>query len=129
MCGSGTIAIEAAMMATNMAPGLNRASWGFDAWKEHDKTSWDKLIAEAEQATQPHNGVIWANDIEASIISVAKENAQAAGVAGLIKFTQQDACSLPSLDLPSGYIVSNPPYGERLSETTQSNLRRRFTWI
>ena len=110
MCGSGTIAIEAAMMATNIAPGLKRESWGFDVWKQHDKPSWDNLIQDAEQARQTHNGVIWANDIESSIISVARENAESAGVADLIKFTQQDACTLPSTDLPSGYIVSNPPY-------------------
>ena len=118
MCGSGTLAIEAAMMATNIAPGLKRESWGFDAWKQHDKASWDNLIQDAEQARQTHNGVIWANDIESSIILVARENAESAGVADLIKFTQQDACTLPSADLPSGYMVSNPPYGERLSETT-----------
>jgi 23S rRNA (guanine2445-N2)-methyltransferase / 23S rRNA (guanine2069-N7)-methyltransferase len=119
MCGSGTIAIEAAMMATNVAPGLKRDTWGFDAWKQHDKACWDNLIEDAEEARQTHNGVIWANDIESSIISVARENAVTAGVADLIKFSQQDACSLPSKDLLGGYIVSNPPYGERLSETTQ----------
>lgn len=119
MCGSGTVAIEAAMMATNMAPGLKREFWGFDAWKEHDKSTWSKLLEDAERAIKSHGGLIWANDIESSIIRVAKENAGAAGVSHLIKFSQQDACMLPSTDLPSGYIVSNPPYGERLSETTQ----------
>ena len=119
MCGAGTIAIEAAMMAANIAPGLKRESWGFDAWKEHDRSSWETLIKEAEQAKKSHNGVIWANDIDASIMSVARENAESAGVADFITFTQQDACQLPSSDLPCGYMVSNPPYGERLSETTQ----------
>lgn len=119
MCGAGTIAIEAAMMAQNIAPGLKRETWGFDSWKQHDKASWDNLTNEAEQAKQKHQGVIWANDIDASMVSVARENANLAGVANAIKFTQQDACQLPSTDLESGYMVSNPPYGERLSETTQ----------
>lgn len=118
MCGSGTIVIEAAMMAANIAPGLKRESWGFDAWKEHDKSSWDTLIAQAEQASTIHTGFIWANDIESSIITVARENAELAGVSHMLKFTQQDACLLSSADLPRGYLVSNPPYGERLSETT-----------
>ena len=119
MCGAGTIAIEAAMMAQNIAPGLKRETWGFDSWKQHDKASWDNLTNEAEQAKQKHQGVIWANDIDASMVSVARENANLAGVANAIKFTQQDACQLPSTDLGNGYMVSNPPYGERLSETTQ----------
>jgi 23S rRNA (guanine2445-N2)-methyltransferase / 23S rRNA (guanine2069-N7)-methyltransferase len=119
MCGAGTIAIEAAMMATNIAPGLKRSNWGFDAWKQHDKDSWENIIKEAEQAQHVATGVIWANDIDGSILSVAKENAEVAGVSDLIKFTQQDASHIPSSDLPSGYMVSNPPYGERLSETTQ----------
>ncbi len=119
MCGAGTIAIEAAMIASNMAPGLKRAAWGFDAWKGHNKSCWESLIIEAEQARQSHNSVIWANDIDGSMVSVAKENAHAAGVFDQIKFSQQDACGLPATDLPSGYMVSNPPYGERLSETTQ----------
>ncbi|MEP1446834.1 MAG: bifunctional 23S rRNA (guanine(2069)-N(7))-methyltransferase RlmK/23S rRNA (guanine(2445)-N(2))-methyltransferase RlmL [Paraglaciecola sp.] len=131
MCGSGTVAIEAAMIAANIAPGLKRQSWGFEAWKQHDKSTWDQLIHESEQASRSHDGVIWANDIERSIIAVAKENAAAAGVSNLIKFSQQDACTLPSLNLPSGYIVSNPPYGERLSETTQliPVFQKWGTWL
>jgi 23S rRNA (guanine2445-N2)-methyltransferase / 23S rRNA (guanine2069-N7)-methyltransferase len=119
MCGAGTIAIEAAMMSTNMAPGLKRSRWGFDAWKQHEPETWLTLVQEAEKAQVPAQGLILANDIDKSILSVAKENAGVAGVFDLIQFSAQDACQLSTDNLASGYMVSNPPYGERLSETTQ----------
>lgn len=119
MCGAGTIAIEAAMIAANIAPGLKRETWGFDAWKHHDTNIWDDLIKHAQNARQTPATTIWANDIDGSIVSIAKSNARSAGVADFIKFTQQDACILSGEGLDNGYLVSNPPYGERLSETNQ----------
>lgn len=118
MCGAGTIAIEAAMIAANIAPGLQRTSWGFDAWKQHDKSSWLSQVKQAEQQNRPVTAAILANDIDKAIVSIARDNAKSAGVSELIKFSQQDACKFAVNDLPAGYIVSNPPYGERLSETT-----------
>ncbi|MCF2947138.1 bifunctional 23S rRNA (guanine(2069)-N(7))-methyltransferase RlmK/23S rRNA (guanine(2445)-N(2))-methyltransferase RlmL [Paraglaciecola aquimarina] len=119
MCGAGTIAIEAAMMASKIAPGLKRDKWGFDSWKQHDSELWQQLSAHAESQKVTPQCFIKANDIDGAVLKVAKENAQVAGVADLIEFTQQNACELSLENLVKGYLVSNPPYGERLSDTKQ----------
>jgi 23S rRNA (guanine2445-N2)-methyltransferase / 23S rRNA (guanine2069-N7)-methyltransferase len=130
MCGAGTIAIEAAMLAANIAPSLQRKTWGFDSWKQHDTNTWSELIEQAKQACHARDSVIsviWANDIDKSIVAVAKQNAQDAGVAEFIQFSNKDACDLTPTGLSAGYLVSNPPYGERLGETKQ--LAKVFnTW-
>jgi 23S rRNA (guanine2445-N2)-methyltransferase / 23S rRNA (guanine2069-N7)-methyltransferase len=118
MCGAGTIAIEAAMIAANIAPGLKRSDWGFDQWKEHDGDCWKSLKEQAELAGVKPQGSIIASDIDGGIVAVAKDNANLAGVFDYIDFNQQDACKLPAAATP-GYIVSNPPYGERLSEISE----------
>ncbi len=124
MCGAGTILIEAALMANNVAPGLKRTSWGFDSWKQHDSAVWQSLVKEASQQSTNLNQTASANhivgtDIDPQMIKIAKQNAQAAGVESSIQFHQGDATSLSPKDInisDEGYLVSNPPYGERLSE-------------
>ncbi|MGJ8679056.1 bifunctional 23S rRNA (guanine(2069)-N(7))-methyltransferase RlmK/23S rRNA (guanine(2445)-N(2))-methyltransferase RlmL [Paraglaciecola sp.] len=119
MCGAGTIAIEAAMMAANIAPGIKRTAWGFDSWKQHDSELWNNLQSKAEQESTQPQCVIKANDIDGAVLSIARENAETAGVSQFIEFTQQNACELTPGDVTTGYLVSNPPYGERLSDTKQ----------
>ncbi|MBC3767507.1 bifunctional 23S rRNA (guanine(2069)-N(7))-methyltransferase RlmK/23S rRNA (guanine(2445)-N(2))-methyltransferase RlmL [Neptunicella marina] len=118
MCGSGTIVIEAAMMAANIPPGLRRRSWGFSQWRQHDSSIWSQLVNDAEQAIVAPDKLIIGSDIDAQMIEVAKVNAEQAGVADYIQFSQADAFeSVPDVN-KAGYLVSNPPFGERLSEIT-----------
>lgn len=114
-CGSGTFCIEAVMIARKMAPGLRR-SFAFEEW------NWisDRLIQEVR--TEASKKVdreleldIMGCDIDARMVEIAKANAQAAGVAGDITFKQMRVQDLRS-DKINGVIISNPPYGERLSD-------------
>ncbi|MEO9945374.1 bifunctional 23S rRNA (guanine(2069)-N(7))-methyltransferase RlmK/23S rRNA (guanine(2445)-N(2))-methyltransferase RlmL [Paraglaciecola sp.] len=119
MCGAGTIAIEAALISNNVAPGLSRKQWGFDAWKQHEQALWDELKEQADSQKQTPAGKIYANDIDKSVVEIAKENARIAGVADCITFSTNDACKFGLLSDDTGYIVTNPPYGERLSDSNK----------
>ena len=114
-CGSGTFCIEAVMIARKMAPGLRR-SFAFEEW------NWvsDRLIQEvrteaAQKVDREQELDIMGCDIDARMVEIAKANAQAAGVAGHITFKQMRVQDLRS-DKINGVIISNPPYGERLSD-------------
>lgn len=114
-CGSGTFCIEAVMIARKMAPGLRR-SFAFEEW------NWisDHLIQEvrteaAKKVDRELELDIMGCDIDARMVEIAKVNAQAAGVAGDITFKQMRVQDLRS-DKINGVIISNPPYGERLSD-------------
>ncbi len=116
MCGSGTIAIEAAQIAMNKAPGLTRKRWGFTKWLNHDERLWQSLVEHAQQSVKTTDVKIVANDNQPSMIQIAKRNADQAGVFQAIQFSQQDALAFNPDVGEAGYIVSNPPYGERLSD-------------
>ncbi|TDF41806.1 bifunctional 23S rRNA (guanine(2069)-N(7))-methyltransferase RlmK/23S rRNA (guanine(2445)-N(2))-methyltransferase RlmL [Alteromonadaceae bacterium M269] len=118
MCGSATVAIEGALMAARIAPGLAREHWGFNAWKGHDEQLWLSLKDKALDAKTDNLPPIYANDIDPHLIRIAKENAKLAGVEQFIQFTTTDALALKLPEGQVGYLVSNPPYGERLSEVT-----------
>lgn len=116
MCGSGTIAIEAALMATQRAPGLLRPNYGIKHILGFDEDAWKKLRSELKQASiKEPKGRIIATDIDRRAIEAAKRNAQTAGVDHLIEFK---VCDFRDTEIPfgDGVIVLNPPYGERLGE-------------
>ncbi len=116
MCGSGTFAIEAAMIAANIAPGLDRSYFGFSRWLQHDVDLWQQCLAEAEsQIDSSIKSVILASDYDAKAIEIAKANATRAGVESLVHFSHQDIAnlSIEAGDKPA-IIVCNPPYGERI---------------
>lgn len=119
MCGSGTVVIEAAMMALNIAPGSLRPRFGFEKWKKHDAECWKTLKTSAQvygkRAVKDCESKFYASDLSQEMIRIAKQNAQRAGVAELIEFSVQDAKKImPPEELETGMIISNPPYGERL---------------
>ncbi|MFW5406910.1 bifunctional 23S rRNA (guanine(2069)-N(7))-methyltransferase RlmK/23S rRNA (guanine(2445)-N(2))-methyltransferase RlmL [Pectobacterium carotovorum] len=120
MCGSGTLLIEAAMIAADRAPGLHRTHWGFNAWLKHDAELWREVTAEAQQRArqglQATTSRFFGSDNDRRVIEIAKANARRAGVAELISFDVRDAAQLknPLPEGPKGTVVSNPPYGERL---------------
>lgn len=118
MCGSGTIAIEAAMIAANIAPGLKRQLWGFTNWIQHDQALWESLVEKAHESQVQPQGLIAANDNDKRVLNHAKQNADSASVFDFITFFNSDATKL-QIDSAPGMMVSNPPYGERLSELTE----------
>ena len=118
MCGSGTVLIEAALLSANMPVNLHRSDWGFEHWLRHSESVWKTLIEQAnEQITSP-SCKIYGSDLSTKVLDVAKRNAEKAGVAQFIEFKQCDALTLGKAPDESGYLVSNPPYGERLGEYT-----------
>ena len=117
-CGSGTIAIEAALAAKNRAPGLNRA-FSAEQWGVFPKEIW---TAERENArSREFSGEyhIFASDIDPKAVAMARQNAQRAGVAELIEFSVQDATAFDR-KTERGVIVTNPPYGERMLEKREA---------
>jgi len=120
MCGSGTLLIEAALMAADVAPGLKRQRWGFSGWRGHDAALWNVLHDEAHtrasaglQALKP---VFFGFDHDPTVLNEAKRNAQHAQLSGFMQLGRQ---SLEHLHRPHeleqpGLVICNPPYGERL---------------
>jgi len=115
LCGSGTLAIEAAMMACNMAPGLKRSHFGFTGWLGHNEAIWTHVLKEAQQSVQDSPCLIRGADKDAGAIRLAKDNAQLAGVEQCIEFTCENVIT-QALTVPTqpGLVLTNPPYGERL---------------
>lgn len=115
-CGSGTIAIEAAMIAANIAPGMNR-SFTAEKWTNFiDRQLWYDVIDEAEEEINYDVDTdIQGYDIDPEVVKIAKENAVRAGVDKLIHFQQRPVKEM-SHHGKYGFIITNPPYGERLEE-------------
>lgn len=114
-CGSGTIAIEAALIGQNIAPGFNRDFVSED-WEWIGKDLWDKARLEVEEkANYDQPLTIVASDIDHRMVQIAKENAEEAGLGDLIEFKQMQVKDFTT-NLEFGVIVGNPPYGERLGE-------------
>lgn len=113
MCGSGTIAIEAAEILHNIAPGLKR-SFAAEAFPRIPKEIWVEEREKAKSEILSDNGaVVWASDIDEKMVTLAKENARRAGVEHLIRIFSADVRKIQKEDC-RGTIVCNPPYGERL---------------
>ncbi len=119
MCGSGTILIEAAQYAANVAPGAKRKQWGFSHWKGHDIPLWFSLLDEAKTQQSTPDIAFRGTDIDERVISIAKQNAQLADVADFIDFECADATQVNNTFDNPGFVVSNVPYGERLGELTK----------
>lgn len=119
-CGSGTFPIEAAMLAANMAPGMNR-SFLSEEWRNIIKRKcWYEAMDEANELVDTDIKVdIQGYDIDGDIVKAARANAESAGVADMIHFQQRPVSAL-SHPKKYGFIISNPPYGERIED--KSNL-------
>jgi 23S rRNA (guanine2445-N2)-methyltransferase / 23S rRNA (guanine2069-N7)-methyltransferase len=120
MCGSGTLLIEAAMLATDRAPGLHRGHWGFNGWAQHDEVVWQEVKAEAQTRARAglaaYESRFFGSDNDSRVIERARSNARRAGIADLVTFEVKDVAKLdnPLPKGPYGTVISNPPYGERL---------------
>lgn len=126
-CGSGTIPIEAAMMAAGIAPGMNR-SFTAEAWSHIvPKKAWYQAIDEANEKIDLNIETdIQGYDIDPENIKIARENARMAGVEDLIHFQRRDVAEL-SHSKKYGFIITNPPYGERLSD--KEELKKLYRTI
>ncbi|BCR04420.1 ribosomal RNA large subunit methyltransferase K/L [Desulfuromonas versatilis] len=121
-CGSGTLVLEGALIAADIAPGLQRGYFGFLGWRKHDQAAWERLLAEARQRREAgleKLPVLVGYDADHKAIRAAWANAERAGLASRVHFEKRD---LKDLDQPggkgvrAGLVVANPPYGERLGE-------------
>ena len=126
MCGSGTLPIEAALIAADRAPGLLRDYWGFTRWRGHDAGVWGQLVQDARsRARSSLPNLIRGRDRDAAVLRVATANAARAGVAALLGF---EAGALdtarPSSEAP-GMLCTNPPYGARLGDDAEARAAHR----
>lgn len=123
MCGSGTLVIEAVMMAADIAPGILRASYGFERWKQHQPELWASIKAEAEHRKQQGlanlSARFYGADQDKKVLEVAQANAERAGVAQHINFKVARVEQLVAPEDGCGLMVTNPPYGERLGEGSE----------
>lgn len=120
MCGSGTLVIEAALMALDIAPGVLRDYFGFVGWRGHDPALWQRLQAEAHErreAGMARRLTLRGYDMDAAAVRAANENVQRAGLRNHIHIERR---SLEALTREStadtGLVVTNPPYGERIGD-------------
>jgi putative N6-adenine-specific DNA methylase len=112
-CGSGTIAIEAAQIACNMAPGMQR-HFGFEKLLPYQSHVWDAIKSEAASAVSTCGSAIFGSDVSFRMVDFANRNAERAGVAHCIEFRGGDALQrMPPCEQP-GLMLVNPPYGERI---------------
>lgn len=114
MCGSGTIPIEAALIAKNIAPGSFR-TFGFEKWNDFDEALWDKLETKARDSIIDFKGKISGFDMDEEAILISEGNAQVAGVLNVVSFKKQDFLKTEN-EITGSILVMNPPYGERLME-------------
>jgi len=114
LCGSGTITIEAALMAREIAPGINRA-FAFQEWPSYASTKWESLVARSRDQIRPAAGPIMGSDRDAGAVQSARANAERAGVSESV-LLEVRAVSAVDFPPPPGWIVTNPPYGVRVGE-------------
>ena len=114
-CGSGTILIEAAMIAQNIAPNLKRERFGFMNWKNYDANLFNSLKKEALEVQKPLENKIIGVDISGRTLGMARANISSAGLSNVIELHKKD---FKEFNAPKekGVIISNPPYGERMGE-------------
>lgn len=140
MCGSGTILIEAAMIAGNIPPRRGRKHYAFMAWQNYDHTLYKKVKEECLAQISPDMPAIHGSDLSRAIVRVAKQNAENAGVLDKIKFVAKDIRK-PLVKHECGFMVINPPYDERLEiedvnafykeigESIEANFDGFITWV
>lgn len=123
LCGAGTLLIEAAMMAADQAPNLNRERFGFHGWAGHDDAAWRELKREAEARAsigrKRCKAQLLGFDQSPAALTAAKSNAMRAGIPALISLHGQSLAQLirpETLTAEHGLLITNPPYGERLGE-------------
>ena len=116
MCGSGTLVIEAAMIAANVAPGARRHYFGFFGWVGHDRAAWDAVKRDALARERRPTFTLRGLDADAAVLAAARENAARAGLAGLVSFEHGRLAAARPENPGAGFLATNPPYGVRLED-------------
>ncbi|HBS86156.1 MAG TPA: RNA methyltransferase [Bacteroidales bacterium] len=116
MCGSGTLLIEAAMIATNTPPNLRRSEFAFQKWKNYDENKFRLIIENLKNEIRPSKVTIQGSDVSARAMEITSENIKRSGIKGInFKLEQKSFTdAVPAGD--PGIIVTNPPYDERMKE-------------
>lgn len=134
MCGSGTLLIEGALMAMDIAPNIAREHWGFAHWLQHDAKLWGAIHDDAEQRRQHAFARQWPEirgyDASSAAIHASEENIERAGLTGKVRVTRKDLAQFVKpthQEITAGLVITNPPYGERLGE--QENLRHLYSLL
>ncbi len=132
MCGSGTIVIEAAMIANNIPPNINRAVFGFMNWKNYNEALFDQVVDEALDEEIDFKFKIIGIDIDGRVMGMSRANIAAAGLTSKIELHKKDFVDFDAPQL-KGIIISNPPYGERIGDNVEElykafgdNLKMRY---
>lgn len=125
-CGSGTIAIEACLIAQNIAPGFNR-DFVSEQWNMMPPNIYDKFRDEADQLADYDKDIqVYASDIDPEMIEIAKRNAEEVGLGDIIQFNVKDVNTLSiDTDKPVA-LVGNPPYGERIGDREEVEEMYRY---
>ncbi len=121
LCGSGTLPIEAALIAGDIAPGLRRERFGFERWRQHDAAAWRAIRGEAEErarAGRPH-GPLRGFDHDARAVRVAIENVERAQLRGSIHIERRELSQADRGGQEHGLLCTNPPYGERIGSAVE----------
>ncbi|MBI4510990.1 MAG: class I SAM-dependent RNA methyltransferase [Deltaproteobacteria bacterium] len=113
-CGSGTLILEGALMASGIAPGLMR-TFAFAHWPGFDQALWERLVAEARAKIHPPGASLVGADRHPSAVGIARRNAERAGLSDTARFLQADVRQAHVPEGPPGLIACNPPFGKRVS--------------
>ncbi|PTH26825.1 THUMP domain-containing class I SAM-dependent RNA methyltransferase [Staphylococcus auricularis] len=125
-CGSGTIAIEACLIAQNIAPGFNR-DFVSEAWDIMPENLYEDLRDEADQQAEYDKPIeVYASDIDPEMVEIAKRNAAEVGLSDIIQFSVKDVNTLSLPDDQAIALVGNPPYGERIGDREEVNEMYRY---
>lgn len=140
MCGSGTFLIEAALIAANINPGIYRKDFAFERWADYDAELFERLYND-DSAEREVKFKIYGADISPKAVEIARANIKSAGVAKYIELERRAISSWTEAPKPAGVLITNPPYGERISapdmdalyQTIGSQLKHVFVgyraWI
>src|SRR5581483_4817347 len=132
MCGSGTLLVEAALIAAGRAPGERRDYWGFLGWRGHDADLWKRLVDEARAQAHAPAAPLYGFDADSRAVALARRNLASAGFTVTLETRPLAELTAPS---PPGLLLCNPPYGERLGNEAELGalyaqlgdvLKRRF---
>jgi putative N6-adenine-specific DNA methylase len=123
MCGSGTIAVEAALMAAHIPPGDLRMHYGFQKWKDYDSTLFNEISGNVDRHMDPPEPLVYASDVSPEAVRIAERHARNAGIHKWIHYSRCHFNDCPTPPAP-GKIIINPPYGERID---QVNLNETYT--
>ena len=121
MCGSGTIAIEAALIAAGIPPGRFRNSFGFQRWHDYDEALFRKVKKNSDQKMVEPAAMIYASDISDEAVATARVNAASASVEKYVEIGQCDLRDLKAREL-NGWLIMNPPYGQRIRPSDPESL-------